>query len=537
MKKIFLSLLALASLGVAGAQTSRNLVVTQTDGTVTRFPAEEIFAVLCEDAPEYDTLNEVLLLGYEEKGDAAEYHLELGTGPADDDRNPAEIGDMQIILNLRAPKSESLLHPQLPAGYYRPGNGASDFTFNVTNSSFWVRLEDGADGVATGVLMDGSVDVRLGDDGVYDLRIEVLTNMGYTDLRYQGKLEFPKGYSDYMPFEEDVDIDFMGGQGRFYGNWAYPFAADLSLSFYQGTIQDNALVDGYWLDIDFCEPKPEDCMDPNQKVADGVYTPENREEIESYTYLPFRFNKGKTIDLFGAEYMVGTRLSYTDATGHRQLAFLTGGSFTVSNNGTHFEFDFTTDEGIHVRGKFDGAPYLQNFCDNDKTEPARPFSTLRNDVVLDWSPGTNAVTYSFGHSIIDEANTITMVIGTPNFDKGDYIQMDFLDTGNNLENGAYTVSNNLASKNILPGTVDFGDSPIFTWYCNMDRFDADGYLTDLSCIVSGTVTVSDADGGSKKIVFDLKDDAGNSVTGEYVGAVIDLNALEAPARLPRKIRR
>lgn len=536
MKKILISTLALAAAAVVGAQTARNLVITDIDGKETIFPADKVEKILFEDAPDYITLTDVLVLGYEEKDGAGYYHLELGTSPADDDRNPLEIGDMQVVLNLRAPMTEDLTHPVLPAGEYLPGKGEEDWTYDVLRSSVWLRVAEGYDGVSTLMIMDGPIDVNCDQNGNYDLRMSLVTNEGEVDFRYEGKLEFPVGRADFEVFEEDLDLTFQGAQGRFYGNWAYPFSADLNMSFYVGTVSDDSFVEGYWLDLDFNETKPEDCMAPKQRVADGVYTPESREEIYDYTYLPFRFNKGKKMELFGEEYIVGTRLVYTEETGHRKLGLITGGSFTVSNNGTKFEFDLLTAEGARLQGVYEGVPTIVNYCDNDVKEPERPFSTLTDDVDLTWKQGTMALSYSLGHSILEDLNTIAFFVTTPDMNSGAFIQMELFSTEEVITNGTYTVSWTLQDRGIIPGTIDYGASAIFSWYCDLDKTDDIGYLTDLGCLAEGTMTVSDAENGEKHIVFDLRDDAGNAIRGEYTGEILDLTSslAEVPAKAAMK---
>lgn len=80
MKKIIFSAIALAAVSLAGAQTVRNLVVTDTEGKTTQIPADEIVGIVFEDAPEYTQLNEQLVGTYEESGPLGMYHIEFGTG-------------------------------------------------------------------------------------------------------------------------------------------------------------------------------------------------------------------------------------------------------------------------------------------------------------------------------------------------------------------------------------------------------------------------------------------------------------------------
>lgn len=542
MKKTIISAIALAAVSMAGAQTVRNLVVTDLDGKTTQIPADQIDAVVFQEVPDYVAMTHVLNTSYEESGEnSGLYIVELGTSEPDQNGEPLEIGDMQIALLLKATASQDLLEPKLPAGYYRVGNSTVDYTFDINRSVVWVRAESGSEGVAPQVIIDGTVDVREEPNGVYDIRMELVTIAGNVNLRYQGQLPFPPGVSEFDTFTEPLDLTFTHGQGRFYGNWYYPFAADLTAQFFVGTISGDALTDGYILSMPIYEPKPEDCMAPGQRIADGTYSVETREEIE-YTYLPYRYMPGKYVDMWGQTYMSGSYLTYISPTGHRKFGFITSGTMTVSENGTVFDFDFTTPEGVSIKGKYNGTPNIVNYCDNNEKEPPRPYSTLDSNVVLNWDPETVAISYNDGHNIIDTANDFMVMFTTPTQDKGDYILLDLFCEEDKLADGTYTIDSTLAAGHGIPGTIDFGGMMLFSWYGDLGLVDDEGYNTKLGPIASGTVEVSTVAGGQRKFVFNLKDDKGNDITGEYTGTLIDANEMNSMAKKltkgkERKIRR
>ena len=522
-KAIILPSIALAAVSFAGAQTVRNLEVTDLEGKTTRFPADQIAAVIFEETVDYMPLSHYLNSAYEEIGDAsAQYIVEFGTAEPDASGNPAAIGDMQVALLMRAPRSESLLEPKLPEGYYRTGNNTANFTFDVTRSAVWVRAEEGEDGVSALMILDGTADVRAEADGRYDIRLEFVTLAGPIELRYQGELPFPPGVSEFDVFTEPVDVTFSNAQGRFYGNWYYPFAADMTTQFYVGTVIDGTMTEGYILEMPIFEPKPEDCMAPNQRIADGTYSVETRDQI-AYTYLPYRFTPGAYKDFLGQQYMSGSHLTYLSPTGHRRLGFITGGTMTVSGNGTSFVFDLVTAEGVSVKGTYNGTPYIGNYCDNDVKEPARPYSTLEENVVLNWDPATVAISYNEGHSILDDANTIMLMFTDPAQEKGDYISLDLFTESETVPDGTFTIDSTLAAGHAIPGAIDFAGQMMFSWYGDLGLVDDEGYNTKLGPIASGTVTISTLGDGSRKFIFNLKDDRGNDITGEYTGVLIDGN--------------
>lgn len=536
MKKILFATLALAATAVAGAQTSKNLVVVDNEGRSTSWPADQVDGIMFTPMPEYIQLVDQHLLGYEEKGDYGYYHLELGTADADETGFPANIGDMQVVLNLCGPKSESLLDPVLPAGMYRVGTGAQPYTYDVTNSAIWIRVEEGPDGNETLPMIDGTVDVRIDDNGVYDIRMEFTTMAGDINLSYTGDLTFPGGYGEYNPFDQDVELTFSGAQGRFWGNWYYPLGADMAVQFYVGTIVDNNLVDGYILNMDFTEPIPANKKDPNPRVADGVYVCDFRTDVENNTYRPFTFNPGESIDFWGEMYPTKSYMTYNAPTGQRNLGLITGGTMTVSENGTKFVFNLTTENGHTVTGTYTGTPYIVNYNDDDENTPTPPYSTLDHNINgFNWKPTTVAYSYNYGHTIMPDLNTLTFMITDLDFTGGDYLQFDLLTEGETMADGTYTLNWTLEDNTALPGTIDYGGNIIFSWYGDLDSTDDEGYQDCLAALAGGTFTISTEADGSRKIVINVTDDAGNTIQGEFVTSeIFDISDSPAQVRKTKK---
>ena len=535
MKKTIISTLALAAIAFgAAAQGSKNLVITDKEGQKYEYNDEKLDGVIFQEIPEYINLSHFLLGTYEETSTVGNYNIDFGTGEPDENGLPKEIGDVQVALVLTGTWSDVVIDPKLPAGYYRIGNGTQTGTFDVNKSAVWVRAEEGVDGVSPLVIVDGTIDVRTEDKKNYDIRMELTTMSGAFDFRYKGELTFQSGVSEFKPFEEDVNVEFQGGQGRFWSNWYYPFASDLAALFYKGTVKDGVLTDGYRLDISFYEPKADNEQDPEQRIADGTYSVETREVIK-YTYLPYRFIPGRWTDFLGQKYITGTRLEYYDPDGSRRLGLITGGTFTVSENGTKFVFDLVTEEGIKVTGTYNRAPTIQNFCDNEEKAPKRPYSLRTEDLTLSWAQGTEAISFNDGHTILDDANTLMFLVCVPDMTRGQYLQFDVLSKNDVVSDGVYPINMSLQHETMLPGVVEYGGedggAPMFSWYGDLDTTDPEGYQTDLSCLASGTVTITSAANGSKHMVFDLVDDAGNKITGEFDGPITDItpdaNAVKA----------
>lgn len=530
MKKLLISALALSAAFAIGAQTAKELVITDKDGNEKTFPLDQVDGIIFQAQPEYIKLNSAFNAAYEETGPLGIYSIAFGTN-VDEVGNPASKDDMVVNLVLAGPWSDNVQNPILPAGYYRVGRSDAEWTFDVTKSSITVLADDGP---TPSMIIDGTVDVRQVDEGEYDIRMELTMFTGASvDLRYQGRVDFPKGFTDFQPFTEDVNVNYTHGQGRFWGNWYYPFAADLALQFFEGTIEDGSLQDGYMLNIQLYEPKPADEMAPNQKVADGTYSVETRDAV-NYTYLPFRFDPGERTEFLGQTYITKTRLEYYGPDGSRKLGLVQGGTFTVSDNGSKFEFDFITEEGVHLKGSFNGTPVLQNFCDNDEKAPARPYSTLTENVTLNWATGTIAMSYNEGHSILDDANTMMLMFTHPSMETGDYISIDFFTESETIPTGTFTVGEELQVNKVIPGHFDFGGQMLFSWYGDLDEVDEDGYNTKYAPINAGTVTISDLGNNNYKVVFNVMDDNNHSITGEFSGLVINANEVE-PSETMMKI--
>lgn len=519
MKKILLSALALCAALAVGAQTEKELVLTDMDGNEKTFPLDQVDGVIFQAQPEYLKLTSAFNTGYEEVGPLGIYSVSFGTN-VDENGNPASKEDMVVNLILAGPWSDDVRNPLLPPGYYRVGRSDAEYTFDVTKSSITVLSDEG---IAPSMIIDGTVDVREVDEGEYDIRMELTTFSGASvDLRYQGRVDFPSGFSDFEPFTKNVNVNYTYGQGRFWGNWYYPFAADLALQFYEGTIEDGYLKDGYMLYIQLYEPKPADEMNPNQRVADGTYTLETREVI-NYTYLPFRFVPGERTEFLGQTYITKTRLEYYGPDGSRKLGLINGGTLTVSENGTKFVFDFTTEEGIQIKGTYTGTPLLQNFCDNDVKAPKRPYSTLTENVALNWEAGTIAMSYNEGPSILDNANTMMLMFTHPSMAIGDYISIDFFTESETVPTGTFTVGGALEPGHAIPGEFDYGGQMLFCWYGDLSEVDEDGYNTKYAPLSSGTITISDLGNDNYKVVFNVMDDDNHSITGEFSGYVINAN--------------
>ena len=105
---------------------------------------------------------------------------------------------------------------------------------------------------------------------------------------------------------------------------------------------------------------------------------------------------------------------------------------------------------------------------------------------------------------------------------GDMFTTEFIvETGGSrdaMPTGTYNVSLDVVDHTMFTGVVSYAGAILFTWYGDVTP-DVEGYSSETAPISAGRVIVEDAGNGNYHFVFDLTDDAGNKITGEWTGAV------------------
>ena len=532
-----MSCLMASGILLAGAQTQQRLVIETTDGTKTYFDPSEVTGVLFENAPEYTIAANLLQATYSTSGDNGVYSFEVSDCPGDEVGYPSEIGGVLGSVTLVGPLSEDRYEATIPAGYYRVGPSTEQYTIDISRSLVYVRMEAGPDGVAPVMVIGGTADVRHTAGG-YDIRLELQAMSGETyNLRYEGPITFNLAPSDYETLTEDQDITFTGGQGRFYSNWNLPFSCDMLMQFYAGEFDssDN-MIEGFWLNLPVYMPKVEDEMNPVQKLADGTYKAEYRNEVYNFTNMPYTFERGALIDFLGSPVYTGTYLTVTNKDGRRYIALVTEGTFTVSGGGTKVEFDMTTDQGVKIKGSYDGNPTIVNFCDNDERAPKRPYSLLTEDVTLNFPADATGVLFQEQESYVENLVTSQLMITEPSMTRDDFVMLTFFSSSEGLANGTYTVTSEIGDHCVTQGTIDGGGQMFLSWYGDLSKVDEEGYNTWIAPIMGGTITVEDGtESGTKLITFDVVDDNGHAITGSWTGEV-HLFLPDENAQLPKNVR-
>lgn len=529
MKRNMISAIALGALALS-ASAQYKVVVTTTDGEKKEYETSNVESIRFEEAPVYNVADYLIAAQYTSKGDNGIYYLSFGTTAPDSNGDPVGIGDLQVSLELTGALSENYLDAQLPAGYYRAGSGANHGEFNVQRSGMWVRIQEGADGVTLAPMIDGTVDVRR-DGENYELKCEFTLLTGdYVAVSYTGPITFAPGLSENVEFTTDQDIKFEGAQERYFANWFYPFADDVTLELYTGTFDANgSQEEGYWMNLSVYMPKAADAKNPEQYLADGVYSIEKREKVVDNTYLPYTLQMGGTIDFWGMEYPAGSYITYLDKSGKVMRAFIADGTMTVSEKGTKITLDMVADNGIKITGEYSGNVVIDNRNDSE-TAPAIE-GTIDKDTVMDFLPGTIGMSYPLGDYIKSGVYQFSVMITESSMEHGDFLMLELSSTEEILPDGTYTINNEFADFSGIKGFINYARQPMFSWFGNLDDVDEEGVQNIVAPIMGGTVTISTTADNTRKLVFDLLDEDNHKITGTYEGIFYNLPA-QAPAKAP-----
>lgn len=438
-------------------------------------------------------------------------------------------GDAQMLINFYNEPDADPLNAVLPSGTYEAGSDNAPFTYNPSNT--YISIVVGGELVTSPVIGTITVD-RKGPE--YSILVDGLlfTTQDPIKVAFKGAIQFVESETaEWVRFDTPQEVTFEQSQGRYWGNWFYPFADDLGLELFAGSFnENNTLVKGYYLHLsNLYIPKLADYNTANVDIASGTYTVvvDRYDYVNTYA-MPFTFDRGKVIELYDQTAFQGTYVTYVDKEQNiSKLGLVTGGTITISGSGDNYllEFDLVTEEGISITGSYQGALNLGNYNDNDLNPNwgARPWSTLTSDYTYDWKPETEAYAFLMGDYIKEGLNTwMVMIMATNSTGEGygDYFTTELLvDVADGAEfpTGTFNVGWELNDHTMLPGFMDFGGNLLFTYYGDL-TVDAEGYSMATAPITSGTVTIS-KEGEAYRFLFDMIDDAGNKVTGEWQGAI------------------
>ncbi|MGN1210552.1 MAG: hypothetical protein ACI4TM_02620 [Candidatus Cryptobacteroides sp.] len=444
---------------------------------------------------------------------------------------PANVGGLMMILNLYAEPDKDPLNAVIPSGEYSPNNDYSPFSFYPSTTICIVKTGEGNsdDDYVMTPATGGAVTVsREGNE--YTILCDLMLFSGEeVSVRYKGSIAFVQtGFSD-QKFDSAQNITFTKLEARYYGNWYYPHADDLTLRFYTGNFAPNGdPLDGYFLNLPVFMEKLPDPMTSDIVIQEGTYSIVPQKS--AIYQIPFTSTMGERTDIFGQVWFLGTHVvKVMPETGTRAVGLITSGTYTVARNGNgyDFSFDLYTEEGISIKASFSGNAGMVNKCNNESM-PEKPWSSLSGDRILSFSSDVVCEAYYMGDALGFGRNS-WMLNFVPEKTACDMITLEFLapiSDGFSFKPGTYTISSEFKDYGIFPGFIEYGGQLCFAWYGDLTTCDSDGVASVLAPLTEGTMNVSAGDADNFTFSFDFKDDNGHSITGSWTGpvTVIDYSA-------------
>lgn len=444
------------------------------------------------------------------------------------------VGDMQVFIDFYNEADSDPINPVLPSGTYEPNADFSAFSYNPSNSYVDI-IVDGGELVSSPIM--GTVTVeRTGPTYTITVvgTLMLLDDMEFS-ARYTGTLQFVQGgTSAFEYFDKDFEVTAKDAQMRYWGGWFYQFADDVGVEMFDGEFDENgSMTRGYYLHISrVLMPKYADYNAEYVPLADGVYEVTT---LPDATYCqPYTIEHGRMEDLLGDKHFVGSYVTYVDGD-TKKVALITGGTMTVERSGESYTItaDFVAENGVKVKVNYTGELVVGNFNDNDQSEPVRPYTTLTGDHTYNFPAESTYTAACYGEYMKKGFDlwfiTIMGFNSTYPDGYGDMFTAEFVvETGgarDKMPTGTYNIALEVKDHTMFPGFTDFAGNILFTWYGDLTP-DAEGYSSQVAPIASGTVTVEEAEDGNYHFTFDLVDDAGNKITGEWTGGgqAIDLTA-------------
>ena len=444
------------------------------------------------------------------------------------------VGDMQVFIDFYNEADSDPINPVLPSGTYEPNADFSAFSYNPSNSYVDI-IVDGGELVSSPIM--GTVTVeRTGPTYTITVvgTLMLLDDMEFS-ARYTGTLQFVQGgTSAFEYFDKDFEVTAKDAQMRYWGGWFYQFADDVGVEMFDGEFDENgSMTRGYYLHISrVLMPKYADYNAEYVPLADGVYEVTT---LPDATYCqPYTIEHGRIEDLLGDKHFVGSYVTYVDGD-TKKVALITGGTMTVERSGESYTItaDFVAENGVKVKVNYTGELIVGNFNDNDQSKPVRPYTTLTGDHTYNFPAESTYTAACYGEYMKKGFDlwfiTIMGFNSTYPDGYGDMFTAEFVvETGgarDKMPTGTYNIALEVKDHTMFPGFTDFAGNILFTWYGDLTP-DAEGYSSQIAPIASGTVTVEEAEDGNYHFTFDLVDDAGNKITGEWTGGgqAIDLTA-------------
>lgn len=472
------------------------------------------------------------------------YYLVISTEEPDANGVISTPGNLMLILDLFAALDADPVNAVLPEGTYKVSDSHDVGTW--ATGTTYVDIVDETGKLSSMPMIFGEVIVSH-EGAEYLIRAD-LTPVGVEDaisVMYRGPITFVQTTSStYEPFDQAQNIDFELSTGRFWANWFSPLCCDGSIQLFTGKFDNTGVqTEGYYINIPIYTPLVADLTPNPMPIPEGVYNITNVSMPNIYQ-IPYTITMGGYVDLWGQLYPGGCYVSYLSDTPSKKnrLGFITEGTVTVKGTGAAAEMilDLKTDNGVAITGGYKGNLNVRNLVDNSNM-PARPWSDIDSNIELSFASNIYVYGY-FMENFLNETHNTWVVYMVPNAPRtGSAMYLEFLSpvsAGRDMT-GTYNVSLDMNNDYILfPGMTDLGGSSVdWSWYIDASKITGDGNITVAAPVNGGTMTIT-KEGDGYKFVFDLVDDAGHTIKGEWTG-VVDLEDYDpnVPAKALRRLAR
>lgn len=322
----------------------------------------------------------------------------------------------------------------------------------------------------------------------------------------------------------EVEVTLHYGIAEYAGDYYNPGYSDnfyMTLSDVGFDEEGYPVANGKYYRFDVYAP----ILDGNvEGLPAGTYEMDVDESCDPWTIGAF-YGAYYEMDEYGYDYAV---VDYPEA-----------GYLTVNEDGTMVaEYTLMMSGEVH-KITFDGTVVINDvrdslgdsgdddWGDDDWGESEGPYSTLTDDLVLDFSDHTLYYVYYGDYYEVGYRNWVLVLM--PNTYEGDYVQFDVLGDENSITSygGNYVISDSMGAFTSYPGVIEYGYMG-GSWY-----YTSDGYT--MAPFVEGTLGVVDNGDGTASIECDFYDDLGYHITGSWSGVAMSGEDLfGAPAQAPAK---
>ena len=151
--------------------------------------------------------------------------------------------------------------------------------------------------------------------------------------------------------------------------------------------------------------------------------------------------------------------------------------------------------------------------------PENPLSTLDEDVEVAFS-ADDSLSYAdcFGNYYDTDSYMWGLYFQNYTSKEQLYIEIMHSDFVYEMPLGSYTASDDIYETGVMiKGSIDVDGYQAYSWYTRLATEAQSGAIAP---IFDGSITIEEAGEGLYKVTFDLVDDRGNKIVGDYEGRMV-----------------